>query len=225
MSNIDLGWRFAAIVCSLLIHLLIAVEWAHKPLIAANAPDDALTPLFVQLNFPQPKTESVMPVVEPQKVVEKEIPQEPKPQPKPKPKPKPKPQTKPIIKPVEELAETSEEPEVPQETVAALPPPAAASQRNADLRDAYLARLMAEIEKNKFYPSIARRRNLQGMVHVKFRLGCEGEVEELDISGEHNLLRKAASKAVEDSLPLPERPPEIECPLLINYAMAYTLEK
>jgi len=165
-----------------------------------------------------------MPLVEPPPVVEKEPPPEPKQKPKPKPKPKPKQQSKPILKPVEELVETSEEPEVQQEVAASAPPPAS-SQRSADPRAEYQAKLMAEIEKNKFYPSIARRRNLQGMVQVTFLLGCEGEVEQLDISGEHNLLRKAAAKAVEDSLPLPERPAEIECPLLVNYTMAYTLEK
>jgi protein TonB len=93
-----------------------------------------------------------------------------------------------------------------------------------DLREEYLTRLLAKIEKNKFYPNIARRRNLQGMVQVRFRLGCGGEVETLEIEGKHRLLRKAAGKAVEASLPLPDIPAEIECPILVDYAMSYTLE-
>jgi len=225
MNARDLGWRLAAIAISLVLHLWLAAEWADNPLIAADSLEEAPTPLFVQLNFPQPNPASVTPVVEPPApVAEQKPPEEPKPKPKPNPKPaaKSKPEPKPFQRPVEKLAERSEEPTT---QLPAPPPPPAASHRKRDLRNEYMARLMAEIEKNKFYPRIARRRNLQGTVRVKFRLGCGGEVEKLDISGEHSLLRKAAGKAVEDSLPLPKIPTEIECPLLVNYAMAYSLER
>ena len=84
---------------------------------------------------------------------------------------------------------------------------------------------MAKIEENKFYPTVARRRNLQGTILVRFRLGCQGEVEDLEIEGKHNLLRKATGKAIEAALPLPEIPAEIKCPMLIDYAMAYKLEQ
>jgi protein TonB len=120
-----------------------------------------------------------------------------------------------------------EKPTEPKEIVEQIPapmPPPTARLQLVDLRNEYLTRLMARIEKNKFYPTIARRRNLQGMVRVSFRLGCEGEVEALEIEGKHSLLRKAAGKAVEASLPLPKIPTEIKCPMRVNYAMAYTLE-
>jgi outer membrane biosynthesis protein TonB len=72
---------------------------------------------------------------------------------------------------------------------------------------------------------VARRRNLQGTIQVRFRLGCRGEVQALEISGEHSLLRKAAGKAIEAAIPLPKIPAEIQCPMRVDYAMAYTLEQ
>jgi protein TonB len=123
---------------------------------------------------------------------------------------------------LEEPPEAEQVVETPAES-SPLPPPSA-SRRLTDLRNEYLSKLLAKIEKNKFYPTIARRRNLQGTIQVRFRLGCHGEVEALEIDGEHSLLRKAAGKAIEAAHPLPKIPAEIECPMLVDYAMAYTLE-
>ncbi|MCU7915152.1 MAG: energy transducer TonB [Candidatus Thiodiazotropha sp. (ex Gloverina cf. vestifex)] len=216
MIGKDFSWRLAAVVVSLLIHLLVAFKWSDRNLISAAEIERDQKPLFVQLNFPQPESESVMPVVEPPPPVVKK---QPAPKPKPKPKPKLKPQPMPVVEPpkVEEVVE---------EVVAAAPtPPPPANRQLESVRNEYLAKLMAQIEKNKFYPTIARRRHLQGMIRVSFRLGCDGKLDKLDVKGKHNLLRKAAGKAVEASLPLPSIPPEIKCPMLVDYAMAYTLEK
>ena len=220
MTLPDLSWRAAAVAASLLIHFYILYEWSERPLIAIKASEQPPNRLFVQLNFPQPKPNQLMPVAEPPpKAPEK--PPEPPPKAKPKPKPvaKPKPTPKPSLN----------EPPEPEQVVARPPessprPPPAASRRLSDLRNEYLSKLLAKIEKNKFYPTIARRRNLQGTIQVRFRLGCHGEVEALEIDGKHSLLRKAAGKAIEAAHPLPEIPAEIECPMLVDYAMAYTLD-
>ncbi len=227
MNLPDLSWRLAALAASLLIHALIVLHWSDQRLISAEMTEQPPNALFVQIDFPQPRSQALMPAEEPppQETVETpKPPPEPKPEPKPKPKPKPapKPRPKPVEMPVEEPAKAEEVAE--QAPPAAPAPPPAASRRLVDLRNEYLSRLLARIEKNKFYPTVARRRNLQGMVQVRFRLGCRGEVEELQIDGEHGLLRKAAGKAIEAAMPLPEIPAEIECPMLVDYAMAYTLE-
>lgn len=222
----DISWRLAAVAASLLIHFYVLIEWSDQPLISANETEQPPNSLFVQINFPQPESQAVMPVEEPppqEPTPEPEPPQKPKPQPKPKPKPAPKPTPKPVQAPVEELPEPEEIVEETPKTAPMPPPPA--SRRIADVHDEYRRRLLAKIEKNKFYPTIARRRNLEGMIQVRFRLGCQGEVETLEIEGKHSLLRKAAGKAIEASLPLPAIPAEVECPMLIDYAMAYTLEK
>jgi protein TonB len=229
MSVRDLGWRTAAVSVSLLLHLYLFLTWAERPLISARETNQLPNSLFVQIQFPQPQPEAQIPVEEPppQEPVAKPEPP-PKPKPKPKPKPEPKPLPKPKPKPVQQPVHRPPEPEQVAKTPAAEsapPPPPTASRENVDLRNEYLSRVLAKIEKNKFYPTIARRRNLQGMIRVRFRLGCDGKVEALEIEGKHSLLRKAASKAIQASLPLPKIPQEIECPMLIDYAMAYQLER
>jgi protein TonB len=210
----DFSWRMVAIVVSVSLHLIAVVAWSKQTLLTAAENSEDQQPLFVQLSFPQPPVEIPEPVVEPPPpVVEK----------KPKPKPKPKPRPKPVPKP--EIPPPVEKPKVVEKVAAVQPPPPPVRTSSKQIREAYLAKLLEKIEKNKFYPTIARRRALQGEIRVSFKLGCDGSVNGLKLSGKHNLLRKAANKAVEASLPLPNIPPEIDCPLPVNYAMAYTLEK
>lgn len=223
MSVWDHGWRLLALGASLLLHYHLFTAWSDKSLISAR--ENPLPPntLFVQVEFPQPQPEAQMPVEEPPP--EPEIKPEPPPEPKPKPAPKPRPKPKPVVK--KKPVVKPPQPKQPVERVveSAPPPPPAASRQEVDLRNEYLSRVLAKIEKHKFYPTIARRRNLQGVVQVRFRLGCDGKVHAMEIEGKHSLLRKAAGKAVHASLPLPKMPHEIECPMLIDYAMAYSLDK
>ena len=236
----DLSWRAVAVAVSLLLHLYVLIEWADRTLISAREAEQPPNSLFVRIDFPQPQPEAVMPVEEPPRLEPVQPPEpqpkpKPEPEPEPEPKPKPKPIPKPIPKPVEKpvakpkpVERLAEEQPVDQEVVAQPPQPSAppsASRQLVDIRNEYLSRLLAKIEKNKFYPTVARRRNLEGMIQVRFRLGCDGEVEALEIDGKHSLLRKAAGKAIEAAMPLPKIPAEIECPMLVDYAMAYTLEK
>ncbi|MGD8910492.1 MAG: energy transducer TonB [Chromatiales bacterium] len=221
MNTTDLSWWLAAVTASLLIHCYILFDWSERALISAKALELPPNSLFIKIDFPQAQAEAVMQLEEPPPEEPVEPPESPpKPKPIPKPIPKPKPKPKPVQKPIERPAEAEE---IVTHTPAPMPPQTA-SRQLVDLRKEYLTRLLAKIEKNKFYPNIARRRNLQGMVQVRFRLGCGGEVETLEIEGKHRLLRKAAGKAVEASLPLPDIPAEIECPILVDYAMSYTLE-
>lgn len=81
------------------------------------------------------------------------------------------------------------------------------------------------IEAKKTYPTVARRRNMEGKIEVSFNLSCDGKVSKLTIKGPHGLLRKAAGKAIDAAQPLPQPPSQIKCPMPIHYAMAYTLEK
>jgi protein TonB len=222
MNVRDQGWRLLALVASLLLHLYLFLNWSDRSLISARESDQPPNSLFVQIRFPQPQPEAQMPVVEPPPPEPVKQP-EPPPKPKPKPKPVAKPKPKPVQKPVEKPPEPEQVVEAPAES--APPPPPTASREKVDLRNEFLSRVLAKIEKNKFYPTIARRRNLQGVIQVRFRLGCDGKVEAMEIEGKHSLLRKAAGKAVQASLPLPKIPHQIECPMLIDYAMAYSLEK
>ena len=80
------------------------------------------------------------------------------------------------------------------------------------------------IESNKFYPRSARRKTIEGRVRIVLTLGRDGRIEDLRLEGGHKLLRKAAKKAVERSLPLPDVPDALAFPLKIAFAMKYGLE-
>ncbi len=88
----------------------------------------------------------------------------------------------------------------------------------------YLKKIIASIEKNKYYPTLARRRNMQDIVAVSFNLVSNAEVENLKISGNHKVLRNAARAAIYNSLPFNRPPQEVSFPLNVKYSMAFSLE-
>jgi len=89
--------------------------------------------------------------------------------------------------------------------------------------DDYLARLLAHIDRHKFYPRNARRRGLEGTTQVSFRLQEGGGVQALRVEGDNRVLRVAAEQAVRSALPLP-LPPGGEAPDgAIAFSMAYRL--
>lgn len=91
------------------------------------------------------------------------------------------------------------------------------------VKQRYLSRLLTLIEGNKYYPSTARRRGIEGNIYVSFMLEEDGYVNGLDANGGPALLRRAAKKAVTKSLPLPTKPGEIEYPMHVSYAMQFNL--
>ncbi|MEW7976043.1 MAG: TonB family protein [Candidatus Sedimenticola endophacoides] len=80
------------------------------------------------------------------------------------------------------------------------------------LRERYLARLLAHIEREKFYPGAARRRGIEGEVVIDFTLGCDGRPGPVQARRGHKLLRGAATSAVERAHPLPTPPPPSTAP-------------
>ncbi len=219
------GWRLLALSLSLLLHFMLVTEWSDRKLVQAAIEQNDKPPLLVQLTFQKPLTEIIPEVTQPPEPVVREV-IKPKPKPKPKTKKKPKikknSRSKPIPKPV--ITET-EPVTTPEEQQVASQPPAQWIQPKVDLREQYLAKLLAMIEAKKHYPTVARRRNLEGKIEVSFNLSCDGKVSKLMITGPHSLLRKAAGKAIDSAQPLPEPPSQVECPMPVRYAMAYTLEK
>jgi len=91
------------------------------------------------------------------------------------------------------------------------------------VKQRYLSRILTIIEGNKYYPLTARRRGIEGNIHVSFMLLEDGYINGLDASGGPLLLRRAAKKAVTKSLPLPTTPNKIEYPMHVSYAMQFQL--
>ncbi len=91
------------------------------------------------------------------------------------------------------------------------------------VRDNYLSDLLTHIEGYKYFPQAARRRNLGGAIKVSFLLLESGDIDELEVSGEALLLKRAAEQAVRRALPLPPPPQEIRNPKRVSFVMHYQL--
>lgn len=88
----------------------------------------------------------------------------------------------------------------------------------------YLETILLEIEKNKFYPPIARKRNMQENVKVSFTLLKNGDVADLKVNGRFKILRYAAKKAMLNALPFNTPPEEMQLPFKVKYSMAFNLK-
>jgi len=88
----------------------------------------------------------------------------------------------------------------------------------------YLAKVMAHIERHKYYPPTARRRGIQGDVHIRFVLLADGSTRQVMVDGASSVLQKAAKKAVIRAIPMPRPPTGIHCPMHCEFAMRYALK-
>lgn len=223
------GWpRLLAVGISTLAHagvLLWVADSVMRP--AARAPMLAQQ-TRVTLTFPTPPAPvpEEIPEPDPEPPAPEPAPEPPKPKPKPKPKPEPRPEPRPKPEPRPEPAppppaqQPSRAPVAAEQAVAGPPDPA----RVHRLREQYLSRLLAHIEAHKFYPTLARRRGLEGVIRITFTLGCGGGARGVRVAGGHDVLQKAAEEAVQKAQPLPKPPNEVPCPLQVIYGMAFNLK-
>lgn len=152
-------------------------------------------------------------------------------EPVPEPAAAPQAVAEPVPEPVKKSTPVESAPAEPAAEASTLPPPSAARGANSPNRaqlterekEAYLARLLAHIERYKRYPRVARRRGLEGRVEVSFLLTRGGNVRDLRTDGAHALLGRAAQAAIRESLPLPVPPAGMELPLAINFGMVFSL--
>ena len=93
-----------------------------------------------------------------------------------------------------------------------------------DFRQDYLNSILAHIEAHKYYPQAARRRGISGQVRVSFNLLAQGEVADVDAKSAHVLLCHAARNAVQQAVPLPTSPEEIDLPMRVSFTMQYQLQ-
>lgn len=210
-----------AIICSIMVHVLLAVYVPNFKFDEAKAPDMLKIELVKK---PEPP-----PAAEP----------EPTPPPpevkKPEPKPVPKPLVKPLPTPVVEKLEPIDQPTPappPTEVIAVAPketappplqtvpepvpvkqdppPPPMPSQADMDnARSQYGNSLWGAISKHKKYPKIAQMRGLEGEVIVELQLDGNGKLKSKKVaqSSGHDVLDKQALEMVEKALPFPV-PPE-----------------
>lgn len=210
---------FWAVVCSMLLHVLLAAVIPNLEFDEEVKPD-VLTVEMMKL--PEPTPPAPEPVEPQPEVVQPKI--------EPKIKPEPKPIIKPLPSPVVESTEPiSEPPPTPPTEVIAVapkaegPPPVVTvpapvkvepvptvSQSDIDdARSRYGNALWGAISKHKKYPKVAAMRGWQGEAVVELELDGNGKLKAKKItqSSGHEVLDKQALEMVEKALPLP-MPPE-----------------
>ena len=81
-------------------------------------------------------------------------------------------------------------------------------ETSADSSLRYLEMVRLKIERHKEYPGTARARQIEGSVTVRFVITLEGGVRAVEIakSSRHNILDKAALRAVKAAAPFPKPP-------------------
>ena len=73
--------------------------------------------------------------------------------------------------------------------------------------DRYVATVRRQIESEKRYPAMARRRSEEGLVQALLTLDRDGRLESLTLAGDPSLLlRRATRAAVEAAGPFPSPP-------------------
>ncbi len=87
-------------------------------------------------------------------------------------------------------------------------------------RENYLRFVLQEVEKNKFYPLIARRMGIEGRVKLKIVIGSKGELLSVSfLSSDSEILKKAAVKTLKKChFPPPPRG-KFETDLTIRYKL------
>ena len=94
----------------------------------------------------------------------------------------------------------------------------------ANARQEYFARVLAHIERHKFYPTTARRRGQEGVVTVRFVLLASDRISALHVDGASTLLQEAAREAVYRAIPFPAPPEGMTFPLELEVKIRYSLK-
>lgn len=88
----------------------------------------------------------------------------------------------------------------------------------------YLTEIVSKIEKNKYYPSAARRRSMEDDVNVTFFILENGSIKDIEINTRYKVLRTAAMAAIEEALPFNPPPGSVHSPFKIHYSMAFKIQ-
>lgn len=120
-----------------------------------------------------------------------------KPKPKPNPKKrkkkakKPKKKIKPVVVPKPIVKEVIKEPVIEQ-VIAPVQ-----TVDTSSIKDAYTSEIRRQIRKHLFYPKMAKRLRMQGIVHVAFRVLKDGTITNIRvINAPKKLLAKGATKTL-----------------------------
>jgi TonB family protein len=83
----------------------------------------------------------------------------------------------------------------------------------------FLAEILMRIEKAKYYPSVARKRGMTGIITCKFSIFQDGSVKDISLvkSSKYKLLNKAAVEAIKKGAPYPDFPSSFKKNIFISH--------
>jgi len=90
-----------------------------------------------------------------------------------------------------------------------------------EIEERYITEVLNQIEKNKFYPRKARKRNIEGTVMITLAIDNNGQIASMKLSDSHKILRKAAEKAIQKTQPFSKPPPSLVSPKTVSFGMTY----
>jgi protein TonB len=89
-------------------------------------------------------------------------------------------------------------------------------------RNKFWTKLRVKIDRNKFYPRIAKKRGMQGSVKVKFTILANGNVGHISVSGP-KVFHNSAKNAVKKAFPIDIKKSPISLPTSVNVPLNYQL--
>jgi protein TonB len=236
MTGYERSSFIVAAVISITVHATAAVYLGHYPAPFADQPQSAARAMQISLAptrpaAPQPEPEPESKPIPPPKPEPEPPPPPRKPVSKPAPKREPLPKPEPVI---EQVPVSNEEPETTEPveeqtassayTEALVDKPALDQIALGNERESYLLRMLAHIDRHKYYPRKARRRGMEGEIKIVFHLHKDGSISELQVSGGSKVLRRAAKQAVQKALSLPSPPESMQLQEQIRFGMVYRLD-
>jgi protein TonB len=170
-------------------HITLSAVVVKKPVTVPKIEPIILPP------DPEPIVEEVKPVVEP--IV---LPLDPKPVVKPKRVKKKKKHKKRVLKKVVKKPLTIQQPIIEKVPLQPMVQQVVAPIQRVDtasIKDAYTSAIRRQIKLHLYYPKMAKRMRMQGVIKVSFLVLADGSITDIKvISGTKAILRKAAKKTI-----------------------------
>ncbi|MCF6205467.1 MAG: TonB family protein [Sulfurovum sp.] len=209
-----------------------AIELSLSQFVLQAPPSETIAPVQQeQLLEEEPESES-----EPEKAEEEPVLEERVPDPDPEPVVKEKPVITPVVKKVSSKPKQKvvkkrqvkkkhfrkkhakrKKPRKKRQVCGGGSPRYSAAQRNR-----FLALIRQKIDRAKFYPRIAQRRGMQGMVKVRFTILSNGHVSNIVLSGP-KVFYASARKAVKSAFPVDVKKATLSLPTTVNLSLRYRI--
>ena len=89
-------------------------------------------------------------------------------------------------------------------------------------RNKFWSALRTKIDKHKFYPSVAKKRRMEGAVKVRFTILANGKVGNISLKGP-KIFYNSARNAVKSAFPINAKKSPISLPITINLTLRYQI--